>query len=307
MIHHLMTELEQYSEVMPIAYEFYALAMRENHVRKALNDYYHQYLWSFEKLLKQGIKSGEFREVDANRTAVSIIALLEGLTLLWVIGVLQADIKELLGVPRANWSTFGPSYSDCPRLNEWVGGKYTLEESEIEAIFYKCLSDIRFIKSQLSEYNKYRKRLLENDIPRLKERHPGFNAPRFSLNAMIYKYINDGVYPDKKDIFFIDMYKNTYVILQMIDKNSALFYDTNGQWPSIYFLAPEGRPLKEGVALNNAADYYTFEGVYTYKNRQGFDRQAYIIRGHLDPEFRSNSMSFFYTQQWLKDKNIDGM
>ena len=95
MIHHLMTELEQYSKVMPIAYEFYALATRESHVRKALNDYYHQYLWSFEELVKQGIKSGEFREIDAKRTAVSIIALLEGLTLLWVIGVLQADNKEL--------------------------------------------------------------------------------------------------------------------------------------------------------------------------------------------------------------------
>lgn len=96
MIHHLITELEQYSKAMPIAYEFYALSTRESYVRKALYDYYHQYLWSFEELLKQGINRGEFREVDANRTAVSIIALLEGLTLLWVIGVLQADIKELL-------------------------------------------------------------------------------------------------------------------------------------------------------------------------------------------------------------------
>lgn len=96
MTNHLITELEKYAKVMPIAYEFYALSTRESHVRKALNDYYHQYLWYFEELLKQGIKSGEFREVDASRAAVSIIALLEGLTLLWVIGVLQADIKELL-------------------------------------------------------------------------------------------------------------------------------------------------------------------------------------------------------------------
>lgn len=123
----------------------------------------------------------------------------------------------------------------------------------------------------------------------------------------IFKNINDGVYPNKKDIYFIDVYENTYVILQKIDDYSALFYDTDGQWPSIFFLATEGRPLKEGVPLNNAADYYTFEGVHTYKNMRGFERQAFIIRGHLDPEFRSNFISFIYTQQWLRDKNMDGM
>lgn len=241
-----------------------------------------------------------------------------------------SKIKKILGVPAKNWSTFGSSFSDCPELYKWSkekqkyfknqnsrkskkyltnneGKSYTLKESEIETTFYSCLSEIRFLKSQVSENKKYKNIMLKNDIPRLLKKHPGFNAPKSSLNSMIYKNISDGVIPNKNDIYFIDMYKNTYVILQKTNNNTALFYDTKGKWPSIYFIASTERALKEKMPINNAADYYTFEGVYTYKNNQGFERQAYKIKGHIDPVFRTNSLSYFYTKQWLKDKNIKGM
>lgn len=227
-----------------------------------------------------------------------------------------SEIQILLGVKKDNWSTFDSGYGDCQKLDKWSkedqeyfssqnarkskkyltknsGESYTLKESKIETTFYSCLSKIQFIKLQVSERKKYRKLLKEDDIPRLLKKHQGFNAPKSTLNSMVYKNVNENIYPSKKDIFLIDMYKNTYVILQMTAQTTALFYDTDGKWPSIFFIAPSDRLLKEGVALNNAADYYTFEGVKSYKNRQGFDRQAYIIRGHTDADLRKHSLSFF--------------
>lgn len=242
-----------------------------------------------------------------------------------------SQINVLLGVDRKNWSTFGSEFGDCHKLNEWLnedkqnfiaqnkrkskkyltdneGNNYTKKESDIETTFYSCLSDIRFTKAQVVNYKKYRELIKSRDIPRILSKHKGFNEPKYTLRTMIRRNINDNVAPDKKDIYLIDVYRNSYVILQMIDDNTALFYDTQGKWPAIYFIAPDKSKLKEGATINNVADYYTFEGVYSYKNSQGFDRQAYIIRGHLDHDLRTDTINYFYAKQWVDgDVNIDGM
>jgi AcrR family transcriptional regulator len=95
MVDHLITELKQYETVMPIAYEIYALSTRESDVRKSLNTYFQRFIQTFEDLIAQGIKRGEIKKVDPNEAAVSIVALLEGLTLLWIVGVLRINIEKL--------------------------------------------------------------------------------------------------------------------------------------------------------------------------------------------------------------------
>jgi hypothetical protein len=112
-----------------------------------------------------------------------------------------SDIQTLLNVKKDNWSTFGGIYDDCAKLDKWSnkdqkyfssqnhrdrqkyltkndGESYTLEESEIETIFFSCLSDIRFTKLQVTQNSKYLKLLKENDIPRLLKNIRGLMLPK---------------------------------------------------------------------------------------------------------------------------------
>ena len=95
MVEHLLTELERYQSVMPIAYEFYALSTRETDIRRSVNQYFRKFIKIFEKLVTQGINQGEFRKVNPNETAMSLVALLEGITLLWIIGANKLNFREL--------------------------------------------------------------------------------------------------------------------------------------------------------------------------------------------------------------------
>jgi AcrR family transcriptional regulator len=106
MVDHLIAELEQYESVMPIAYEFYSLSTRESDIRKSLDVYFQKFIKIYEDLITQGIKHGELKKVDPQETAVSILALLEGLTLLWMVGVLRIDGKKLGALIRSSLHHF---------------------------------------------------------------------------------------------------------------------------------------------------------------------------------------------------------
>ncbi len=81
--------------LVPIAFEFYALAGRNAHVRSALQQYYTQYRQNLMQLIEEGIASGEFREdTQAEAVAQTIIALFEGLVLLWVVDPEQVPLAE---------------------------------------------------------------------------------------------------------------------------------------------------------------------------------------------------------------------
>jgi AcrR family transcriptional regulator len=95
MAEYMITDLERYAELMPIAYEFYALSTRESDIRKSFNFFFQRFIQIFEKLIIQGINQGKIKHVDPNETAVAIVGLLEGLTLLWIVGALNIDIGKL--------------------------------------------------------------------------------------------------------------------------------------------------------------------------------------------------------------------
>ena len=70
--------------IMPVAYEFLALAFRNRTVQNALKQYFRHYLDVLVPIIQRGIDSGEFRCVDAQEVAIAAGAIFEGTVLLWV-------------------------------------------------------------------------------------------------------------------------------------------------------------------------------------------------------------------------------
>ncbi len=70
--------------LIPIVYQFLALAFRNKYVQKALKKYINRYLDILTPIIQRGIDSGEFRKVDAREVAVAMGAMIEGTLLLWV-------------------------------------------------------------------------------------------------------------------------------------------------------------------------------------------------------------------------------
>ena len=71
-------------KLMPVAYEFLALAFRNKTVQKALKVYVNRYMDILVPIIESGIDSGEFKEVDPKEVAIAMGAILEGTILIWV-------------------------------------------------------------------------------------------------------------------------------------------------------------------------------------------------------------------------------
>ena len=80
--------------MMPIAYEFLALAFRNTIVQKALKQYFSTYMNSLVPIVQRGIDSGEFRAVDAQEVAIAAGAIFEGTILLWVYDNSRIDVEH---------------------------------------------------------------------------------------------------------------------------------------------------------------------------------------------------------------------
>lgn len=81
----LADELDRMAGAMPIFLEFYAVAFRQASVREHLAKMYEEYRGPLATLIQEGIDRGEFRAVDPDGVALTWVALLEGLTLLWAL------------------------------------------------------------------------------------------------------------------------------------------------------------------------------------------------------------------------------
>jgi len=83
---HQSTALMKWMSAMrPIAFEFYAIAGRQAEVRQFLKNYYKGYRLKLAALIQRGIERGEFRVVDPEAAATTLIALYEGLALLFFV------------------------------------------------------------------------------------------------------------------------------------------------------------------------------------------------------------------------------
>ncbi len=80
----VIEDMNHMLKMLPIAYEFLALAFREETVQEYLKNYFRAYLESIVPIIQQGIDNGEFRPVDAFSVAIALGAIFEGTVLLWV-------------------------------------------------------------------------------------------------------------------------------------------------------------------------------------------------------------------------------
>jgi AcrR family transcriptional regulator len=70
--------------LIPIVYNFLALAFRNQYVQHTLKEYLHRFMDILTPVIQRGIDSGEFRPLDAYEVAIAMEAITEGTLLLWV-------------------------------------------------------------------------------------------------------------------------------------------------------------------------------------------------------------------------------
>ncbi len=79
-----VTGMKRMSNLVPIIFEFYAVAVHQQWVQQFIGEYFKHFRTLLEKLIQQGIDRGEFRHVNARNAAISFASLYEGLTLHWM-------------------------------------------------------------------------------------------------------------------------------------------------------------------------------------------------------------------------------
>ncbi len=77
----------------PSPLEFYALAARDALLRARLQGHFQQYQQKIQALVAHGIANGEFQEQDTTDVATTIMALFEGVLLLWAIAPESIDLS----------------------------------------------------------------------------------------------------------------------------------------------------------------------------------------------------------------------
>ncbi len=84
-------EYKRFEKLMPLAYEFVALAARSKAVRETIVGYFERYTDMLTQVIQQGIDRGEFKACDPHTIATSLIAMYEGIAMLWFI---DADLVD---------------------------------------------------------------------------------------------------------------------------------------------------------------------------------------------------------------------
>ena len=97
--HSSVEEIRHFERLMPLAYEFLALAARRKAARQVIGGYYHRYHAVLTELIQQGIDQGEFKSVPVEDTALAMVGMLEGITLLWVVDPEWVDWDRIGELP----------------------------------------------------------------------------------------------------------------------------------------------------------------------------------------------------------------
>ncbi len=95
--------MQQDASTLNIAYAFYAVAARQPEIRLLLKTYFTEYRHTLTTMLEQGIERGEFIAFDTAQAAITLIALLEGLTLLWFTDPDTMQLDSLLSTALRNF------------------------------------------------------------------------------------------------------------------------------------------------------------------------------------------------------------
>ncbi|HVN94504.1 MAG TPA: TetR/AcrR family transcriptional regulator [Terracidiphilus sp.] len=93
----ISSDYQGMERLMPIALEFYAIALRRKSIRKHLGGLYDELLSILTPVIEQGIQAGELAPAEPRRAATLLIASYEGLGVVWA---LSPKLVE--------WRTHGP-------------------------------------------------------------------------------------------------------------------------------------------------------------------------------------------------------
>ncbi len=96
------SELETLVQVQPLMFEIFALIWREEEGRRNIQERFLEVKALLIQMLQEAIASGEFRsDINVRETAVALMAMHEGLELIWLMAPDQIDLpamkQKLLG------------------------------------------------------------------------------------------------------------------------------------------------------------------------------------------------------------------
>lgn len=97
-IRSVVKEIRRFERLMPLGYEFFALAARSKSIRKRLQRYYRRYIRDLTSILEQGVASGDFRPMSTREVAIAAGAMLDGIALYWFIDPGEVDWDQMQDV-----------------------------------------------------------------------------------------------------------------------------------------------------------------------------------------------------------------
>ncbi|HEY9164617.1 MAG TPA: TetR/AcrR family transcriptional regulator [Candidatus Kryptonia bacterium] len=92
-----VSEIARVFRFRPIIQELYVFAFRNKAIKKLAKKEFDIYLDLLKNILQDGINRGEFRNVDPADVSNTIIAIIEGTSLLFFMGAMDADVGEQIG------------------------------------------------------------------------------------------------------------------------------------------------------------------------------------------------------------------
>jgi AcrR family transcriptional regulator len=98
-VQYAVREYKRFEKLLPLAYEFIALAYRSKVVRETLTGYFEHYTKIIAEVIQQGVERGEFKACDAHATALALIGMYEGIALLWFLAPDKVDWDRMAEQP----------------------------------------------------------------------------------------------------------------------------------------------------------------------------------------------------------------
>jgi AcrR family transcriptional regulator len=83
------------ANLLPMFFEFYALAGRDTAVRDFLKHHFQRSRKTLLELIEQGIERGEFPNIDTEQATLMLVAVHEGLELMWLIDPEAVNLTAL--------------------------------------------------------------------------------------------------------------------------------------------------------------------------------------------------------------------
>ena len=91
-----VANIQNWSRIIPIMYEFLGRLFRQSTVQKAFKTYMGTYMDLLTPIIQRGMDTGEFRTSNAEDVAITIGAIFEGTILLWVYDSEIIDLERHL-------------------------------------------------------------------------------------------------------------------------------------------------------------------------------------------------------------------